>query len=539
MSADVADAARYRFDDLLVDVSRQQVVRDDGQTLAVAGLSFRLLHYLLRQGARVVGFDELIEQVWAPAHVGEETVTQRVRLLRQALGDDGRQPRYIRSVRGVGYQLCVAPQALVATRHADVSAADATGKVHRLRRRWPVVRLLAAVLALLAIALAVAWSRREAPAPLSPLSQRAAYYAGIGQQANNDRAIALYRQRLQEAPDDSEAQLGLSRAYSTRVCQYNGSADDAAQATALAEAVRARMPDHPPAHAALGYALDCLGDVDAALAHYEQAVRLDPDADGSRASAAYLYARKGRLVDALTANLAVRDPTKARFLALQIADVLDLLGYAAAAETRYRDSFRLYPDSVFSNLAWPTFLHAHGRAGEAQAALDQALARGTDHAGFHTLAAELALLRGDVVMARQSAQRALQLRPQGSLPQSLVWFTDAAPPPSQAALIARARALLEGMANGGDPIDGLDAALLLQLAGDPAAAIMALDAAVTAGYRNAAYLQVSPLFAALRADPGYASLRARINATVARERVQIRAAGLLPDAASAGGSPSV
>ena len=95
---------RYRLDDLLIDVPRQRVERD-GVLLDVGGLSFRLLECLLEQGQRVVGFDELIERVWAPAVVNEETVTQRVRLLRQSLGDDGRNPRYLRSVRGLGYLL--------------------------------------------------------------------------------------------------------------------------------------------------------------------------------------------------------------------------------------------------------------------------------------------------------------------------------------------------------------------------------------------------------------------------------------------------
>lgn len=103
--ADNPTALHYRLDDLHIDVARQRVLRDDGQLLDVSGLSFRLLHHLLTQGTRVVGFDDLIANIWAPAIVNEETVTQRVRLLRQALGDDGRQARYLRSVRGQGYQL--------------------------------------------------------------------------------------------------------------------------------------------------------------------------------------------------------------------------------------------------------------------------------------------------------------------------------------------------------------------------------------------------------------------------------------------------
>lgn len=102
---------RFQLGDLCIDVPRQRVGRE-GVLLDVRGLSFRLLHYLVQQGQRVVGFDELIAQVWAPALVNEETVTQRVRLLRQSLDDDSRQPRYLRSVRGQGYQLCVPVQAI-------------------------------------------------------------------------------------------------------------------------------------------------------------------------------------------------------------------------------------------------------------------------------------------------------------------------------------------------------------------------------------------------------------------------------------------
>jgi DNA-binding winged helix-turn-helix (wHTH) protein len=185
---DATPATRhFRLDDLSIDLDRQRVVRDGGQLLDVSGLSFRLLAYLLRQGTRVVGFDELIAQVWAPAHVGEETVTQRVRLLRQALGDDGRQPRYVRSVRGQGYQLCSEPVAISGATPAPAA---------RVPRRIAIAALVLSAVALLAW-----WRWPQAPdmsaAADSPLLQRAAYYAGIGQHDNNERAIAQYRARLE------------------------------------------------------------------------------------------------------------------------------------------------------------------------------------------------------------------------------------------------------------------------------------------------------------------------------------------------------
>lgn len=505
---------RYRLDDLVIDVPRQHVERD-GVALDVAGLSFRLLHYLLEQGQRVVGFDELIDRVWAPAVVNEETVTQRVRLLRQALGDDGRKPRYLRSVRSQGYQLCAVPQPL----------GDAPAPTRRATRAWPI--WLAAMFGVVTIAGGLLWWFRPAPshAPRSPLLERAAYYAGIGQRDDNERAIALYRERLQEAPDDREALAGLSRAYSARVCLYNGDADSVRQAQALAQRVIAGDPGNAAAHAALGYSYDCRGRVEDALRSYERALQLDPRADAVRASAAYLYERLGRLADALEANLAVREPSRVRFHDIQVASNLQLLGYSAAAETRYRRSFRLYPDNVFSNQAWPAFLMRQGRLAEAQAALQESLARGTDHPGLQLIAAELALLHGDRDAAQRAAARAQALRPHASFPRTVLWYATGVMPPATT-LHASAESLRAGVQAGSEPLDGLDAALLLDAAGDRDAALDALADAVRHGYRDAAYLRRSPLFASLRQSPRFASVITAIDLAVARERGAVRTRGL-------------
>lgn len=92
----------YQLDDLTIDIAHQTVRRGE-ELLDVSGLSFRLLAFLLEQGTAVVSFDGLMQGVWSPSLVNEETITQRVRLLRAAIGDSGRRPRYIRSVRAQGY----------------------------------------------------------------------------------------------------------------------------------------------------------------------------------------------------------------------------------------------------------------------------------------------------------------------------------------------------------------------------------------------------------------------------------------------------
>jgi DNA-binding winged helix-turn-helix (wHTH) protein/Flp pilus assembly protein TadD len=514
---------------LCVDIARQRVMRG-GEPLDVAGLSFQLLRYLLQQGDRVVGFDELIEHVWAPAVVNEETVTQRIKLLRQALGDDGRNPRYIRSVRGRGYQLCGVPRE-IAPDHV----------VEKARTPPPSQARRAALIVLSVCALGFgAWathayrtassggSTPEAGSDTAPdeLLQRAKYYAGIGQTENNERAISLYEDALRIDPDDIAASIGLSRALSARMCLYNGGPEAAARAQQLAEAVIARAPRDSRGHDALAYAFDCRGDLDAAIGAYEAAIALDPAARvDSLGSVANLYMVEGRLADALAANVAVeKTGVKLRFLDLQIARNLDLLGFSSEAEQRYAKLFKLYPDNVFGNVAYPRFLFAQGRYAEAESALAEARQR-PPHPDLFLLAGEIALLRGDLARAQEAFAQASALRPHQSLPQTLAHAYAA--PVDAGWLAARAPARASEAATGaGD--EWLEVAVLRLAGSDRAGAIDALRRAVAGGFRDRAWLQNTPLFRPLDDDPAFAGIVDAISRAVAQERAAVLAAAWLP-----------
>ncbi|HEV7775859.1 MAG TPA: winged helix-turn-helix domain-containing protein [Luteibacter sp.] len=506
---------RYRWLDLRIDTARQTVARD-GVALDVGGLSFQLLAFLLAQGDRVVGFDELIANVWAPAVVNEETVTQRVKLLRQAIGDDGRAPRYIRSVRGRGYQLCAAPE-------PDEPLAT------RKPRRAIGLAVAALVVAGASAAGIVAWRYAATPPAPDSLVARATYYAGIGQRDNNERAIALYRQALARTPGDPAALIGLSRVYSARVCLYNFPAEWAERADTLAGQALAKNGNDARAWSAKGYAADCLGRIDDAIAGYEKAFALDDGDDASRASAAYLYQEKGRLADALHANMRMHgDPSRVRYRDVQVARELELLGFASAAEARFRQSFQLTPDNVFSNIAWPRFLFLQGRFIEAQAALDEAMARHTEHIDLYQLAGELALLRGDRAGAARAFTQAATLRPQVSLPGTLarLYGDTPADPRWVAGRIDELDEALRGTQVW--PQGPLEIAVLELARGNREAAVAAIDAAIAAGYRDKAYLQTSPLFRALAGDPGMARSIDTISMRIAVERQRVLAADWKP-----------
>lgn len=98
---------RFRVGDLFVDAATGTVSRES-RRLELPPLSFALLVSLLRRAPDIAARTDLIEEVWRGAAVGDEALSQRVRLLREALGDDSTHPRYVASVRGWGYRV-VAP----------------------------------------------------------------------------------------------------------------------------------------------------------------------------------------------------------------------------------------------------------------------------------------------------------------------------------------------------------------------------------------------------------------------------------------------
>jgi TolB-like protein/DNA-binding winged helix-turn-helix (wHTH) protein/Flp pilus assembly protein TadD len=94
----------YRVGDLVVDVRQQRIWRRS-EELEVPELSFRLFRVLIERAPNFVSFDHLIDTVWSGLTVNEGTVTQRVKLLRDTIGDDPQAPQYIGTVRGRGYRL--------------------------------------------------------------------------------------------------------------------------------------------------------------------------------------------------------------------------------------------------------------------------------------------------------------------------------------------------------------------------------------------------------------------------------------------------
>ncbi len=118
------DPMKYRLGDLTIDTGRQLVSRG-AIPIPLPKLSYDLLLVLVRAAPDVVTLDELMRRVWPGIIVSPETVSQRVKLVRDALEDDPREPRYIAGLRGRGYQIVAETEALSAAQLPQEATARA------------------------------------------------------------------------------------------------------------------------------------------------------------------------------------------------------------------------------------------------------------------------------------------------------------------------------------------------------------------------------------------------------------------------------
>lgn len=542
---------RYRIADLTLDVGAASVTRPDGEAVPLPQLSFDLLVALVRRAPHVVSADELIATVWAGVAVSDETLTQRVALLRRALGDEAKRPRYLRAVRGRGYQIVPA----VVAPAEDEKKEEERKEDSEERARWPQWAVLAAALAALVasgfliLLLLLAYGRAQTSsastspaaatrAPSVPeLLSRAGAYLRQHQESDNELAIELYRRALRLEPENPRALAGLSLGLAQRATKFNRRGGEREQAVVLARQALALDPRLGLAHHALGMALDSKGQVTPALTAYLRAAELEPEPTAALASAAYLLQIQGHLADALEGNVhAIQeggDPPV--YVEVQIGMTLALLGFEDAAAVWFERALELRPDNVFAPGAYARMRLSQGRLREADDIAARALKRGTRRPELAETRGIVALMEGDDAGATAFFQRALAIDP------------DFYPAKTRLLLLARrqpggdADADLErqrrnavisqrlGRAQGDEWPDGaIDEMLLEAAAGHDSAALQALDAAIGLGFRDADWLLLDPMLAGLRGNPEFKLRIEKIRGLVNAERQRVVGAAWLP-----------
>ena len=365
---------QYVLNDLLIDTASRSVCRGT-TTIKLPDLSFDALIAIIGSAPEPVNTATMSQLVWNADHVSDETVSQRIALLRKALGDDPREPVYVRTVRGSGYAI--------------------TGKVERLekepvsRPRLPVnsVRIFAtaSAVALLMLGGSLFWlalngdsQTSESLADTSAVSEtgllvaRAQQQLGLHQSVETDRAITMLRDALVRTPESFDARLTLSFALSTKATKFDGGFREKKEAEALARALITEQPDNSNAWSALGYTLGSQGRMNESLSALQYAYQLNPNNAPAASSAAYVHLVQGQLYQALDLEFQViQAGGRSRYAEIQIAQSLELIGHPAAERWQTK-ALALNPGQVVILGEIARSKLRHGRISAALETLSQA-----------------------------------------------------------------------------------------------------------------------------------------------------------------------
>lgn len=127
---------RVRFGDCVIDSETRQLFRL-GQEVHLQPKAFQLLELLLRNRPKAVSKETIHEQLWPQTFVSDGTVTSLLAEVREAIGDDAHESRFVRTVHRFGYAFSGTVQE-TSERRSPMSGRQSVYWLVRGRRRIPV-----------------------------------------------------------------------------------------------------------------------------------------------------------------------------------------------------------------------------------------------------------------------------------------------------------------------------------------------------------------------------------------------------------------
>jgi DNA-binding response OmpR family regulator len=98
-----------RFGSLVIDTAAKRVTKGN-RPVDLTAMEYRILDVLSAAPGRVFSRDEVLDRLGENAHAGyERTIDSHLARLRRKIEDDPREPRFLETVRGLGYRLVRSP----------------------------------------------------------------------------------------------------------------------------------------------------------------------------------------------------------------------------------------------------------------------------------------------------------------------------------------------------------------------------------------------------------------------------------------------
>lgn len=90
------------FGDLILDLDNQSVLRGD-EIISLTGTEFKILELFVSHKKKVYSLDNIYQSIWEEEPVENSAIMVHIKNIRKKIGDDSRNPKYIKTAWGKGY----------------------------------------------------------------------------------------------------------------------------------------------------------------------------------------------------------------------------------------------------------------------------------------------------------------------------------------------------------------------------------------------------------------------------------------------------
>lgn len=434
----IRDGVVYEFGSFRVDPHKRTVDRG-GENVLLPPRAFDVLLLLLTRRGELVSKGELFTRVWPDTHVEEANLHVMISAIRRAIGDDGRQQKYIQTVSKCGYRFVgevteVCAVEVVATMPpppagdpalfpaAPFSSASAYTHISVVAACFVaafgilflVYRLSSGAGSLPAVVAARGLSAEISPSSAGMWVEKGRYAWNLQTKAGFLQSIEYYQKAIAEDAADAAAYAGLAESY-VMLPSYSERNNDQEGRRARNAAIQAlTLDDHlSDAHIAMGM-VSLIEDRSFARSENEfrRAIELNPASPLAEGEIALCLVAVGDTKEALSHARRAKalDPLSIR-AATDLGIVLYYSHRFAEAETEFDDALKLDPYSYRTHVNLGKTYLAQGRFDDARRVLEQAAELANHDPLADGLRAEAEALGGDVVGAR-SILAALERRAQ-------------------------------------------------------------------------------------------------------------------------------
>ena len=90
------------FQDLMLDLNSKSIMKNE-EMIPLTYTEYKIIELLVTHKKKIYSLDNIYESIWAEEAVGDSAIMVHIKNIRKKLGDDSRNPKYIKTAWGRGY----------------------------------------------------------------------------------------------------------------------------------------------------------------------------------------------------------------------------------------------------------------------------------------------------------------------------------------------------------------------------------------------------------------------------------------------------